>query len=140
MVTNTGLIPKQSTVDFVGIYKLIIDGRSDDTNCHHLVGQGIAFDAKETLSKTSFPLANIKQHQLLYLEYFKAVGGDAFFLIHFKNMHKDLAFITPVTLIRQYWDGEERKSIPYDRFNKDLLIPIDDYLRYTKDERILQAI
>jgi len=69
--TNKGMIAKQSTVDFVGI----ISG-----------GTFIAFDAKETLSKTSFPLKNIHQHQLTCLDYVDELGGIAFFLIHFKTL------------------------------------------------------
>ena len=123
LVTNTGLIPRQSTVDFTGIYKSIINGRVN--------GQGIAFDAKETLNKTSFPLANIKQHQLIFLEYFQDCGGTAFFLIHFKKIHNDKAFVTPLEFIKKYWDdADARKSLPYSEFAQTWLVDIDDYLKY----------
>lgn len=132
LVTNTGLIPRQSTVDFTGIYKLIIDGRANgDYNCSHLVGQGIAFDAKETLNKTSFPLANIKQHQLVFLEYFQDCGGTAFFLIHFKKIYNDKAFVTPLEFVKSYWeDANARKSLPLSKFDQAWLVDIDDYLKY----------
>ena len=50
LYTRKGLIAQQSTVDYTGIIAP--------------KGQGIAFDAKETKNKTSFPLKNIHQHQL----------------------------------------------------------------------------
>lgn len=66
VMTNKGIIPKPSTVDFVGL----LDG-----------GKFIAFDAKETKVKTRFDLKNIKAHQLEYLQFVKDLGGLAFFLI-----------------------------------------------------------
>ncbi len=114
ILTNAGLIPKQSTVDYVGVYK---------------GGHGIAFDAKETLQKTSFPLQNIKQHQLLFLEYWEEVGGNAFFLIHFKNLYPDQAYITPLSLVKKYWyDSTARRSLPISEFDNNWLTHIDTYL------------
>jgi len=111
--TNKGMIAKQSTVDFVGI----ISG-----------GTFIAFDAKETLSKTSFPLKNIHQHQLTYLDYVDELGGIAFFLIHFKKLYKNQAFEVPVPLVKRYWYEEERASIPITEFKKEWLVTTTDYL------------
>ena len=68
IITRKGLIAKQSTVDYTGTLK---------------GGKSIAFDAKETRSKTSFPLANIEDHQLAYLIFQRALEGIAFFMIHF---------------------------------------------------------
>lgn len=123
LITNSGLIPRQSTVDFTGIYKV--------KQATQIVGQGIAFDVKETLSKTSFPLSNIKQHQLTFLEYFQDVGGTAFFFIHFKKIHTDKAFVTPLAFIQKYWyDESSRRSLPYSEFNQSWLTNIDQYLSY----------
>ena len=105
LYTRKGLIAQQSTVDYTGI----LAPR----------GQGIAFDAKETKNKTSFPLANIHQHQLNFLELFEALGGIAFFLIHFKSLYSNRAFKTPLSLVQKYWDGEERKSIPLSDFKEE---------------------
>jgi recombination protein U len=128
LVTNKGLIPRQSTVDFTGIYKKDIVKRVYPYPDEYIdtVGQGIAFDAKETLSKTSFPLANIKQHQLVFLEYFEECGGTAFFLIHFKKLHADQAFVTPLDFIKKCI----RKSLPYGEFAQKWLTDIDNYLKY----------
>lgn len=113
ILTKKGLIATSSTVDFTGL----IQG-----------GKFIAFDAKETQNKTSFPLKNIHQHQLHYLELVEELGGIAFFLIHFKKVHKNKAFITPISLVHQYMFEEERKSIPLDKFKKEWLVDVDNYM------------
>lgn len=117
-ITRQGLVMKQSTVDYTGIIAP--------------TGRGIAFDAKETKSKTSFPLANVKQHQLVFLEYWQAMGGLAFFLVHFKSLH-DMAFMVPFNFVNDYYvrayiDRTGRKSIPYKDFDHEWLVPLDDYL------------
>ena len=60
ILTSRGLVAQESTVDFAGI----VEG-----------GYFLAFDAKETQNKTSFPLKNIKQHQVTYLNYVQKLGG-----------------------------------------------------------------
>jgi recombination protein U len=79
--TKKGLIAQSSTVDYVGI----IEG-----------GKFLAFDAKETSIKTRFPIKNVKRHQVEYLDRVEQLGGIAFFYVHFKKVHKDQAFLTPV--------------------------------------------
>jgi recombination protein U len=114
LYTNKGMIVKQSTVDYVGIIK---------------GGTFVAYDAKETESKTSFPLANMEQHQIEYLRFVKNLGGLAFFLIHFKNLYKDKMFITPLSLVTHYYDNKEgRRSLPIKDFNLNWLTPINTYL------------
>ena len=88
LYTRKGLIAQQSTVDYTGIIAP--------------KGQGIAFDAKETKNKTSFPLKNIHQHQLNFLNLFEELGGIAFFLIHFKSVYENEAFKTPLKLVNKY--------------------------------------
>jgi recombination protein U len=110
--TRKGLIRKMSTVDYIGVCK----------------GKGIAFDAKMCGSKTSIPLQDFQEHQLLFLEYWEAARGRAFFLVHFYNIHPDSAYITPVKLVGNYFKKNERKSIPVDIFTKYPLVPINDYL------------
>lgn len=133
LVTKTGLIPRQSTVDFTGIYSKTYRDPTVRSDFAALVkvGQGIAFDAKETENKTSFPLKNIHQHQLTFLEYFQEVGGTAFFIIQFKKLHPDHAFITPLDFVKKFWyDADSRRSIPYADFDQKQLVEIDDYLKY----------
>lgn len=113
IMTAKGLVPTQSTVDFAGLIK---------------GGRFIAYDAKETQSKTSFPLSNLKQHQVEYLKLVDELGGIAFFLIHFKKVYPDQAFVTPMKLIKYYWYERPRQSIPIADFNKEWLTNVDDYL------------
>ena len=116
LYTTKGMIPQASTVDFAGL----ING-----------GTFIAFDAKETKNKTSFPLQNIHEHQLHYLNMVEKLGGIAFFLIHFTKV-ETCAYRTPLSLINKYWDNTDtgRKSIPKKDFKKSWLVPTDDYLKY----------
>jgi recombination protein U len=117
-MTDVGLVPQQSTVDFIGVYS------------YNGIGRGIAFDAKATKKKTSFPLANIKSHQLLFLDYWESVGGLAFFFIQFEDIHKEQAYIVPLALIHKYWDDTKaRKSIPFKVFDSKWLVDINDYLK-----------
>lgn len=114
LITPRGLIAQTSTVDYTGVIK---------------GGKFLAFDAKETQSRTSFPLANIHQHQLTYLEIVEELNGIAFFLIHFKALYKNRAYVTPISLISSYWDGKKgRKSIPIKVFKDGWLVDIDNYL------------
>jgi len=116
LLTKKGMVVQLSTVDYTGCLK---------------GGLFIAFDAKECASKTSFPLSNIHQHQLEYLKLCNELGGVCFFLIQFTKMHSDEAFKVPATFIAEMWDRGEtggRKSIKYEEFHKEWLVPIDDYL------------
>jgi recombination protein U len=116
ILTNKGVIPKESTVDFAGL----ISG-----------GRFLAFDAKETHSTTSFPMSNIKQHQFTYLDLVEKLGGIAFFLIQFVTLYPNKAFCTPVSLIRKYQETTSRKSIPISDFDIARLVDIDNYLEQT---------
>lgn len=96
------LIPeKKSTVDFIGC----------------LNSRGIAFDAKETSERTSFPLANVKEHQVSFLEKYRDCGGHAFLLVRFVK-HQETFILSSVQLSKWWKDISYggRKSIPYDWF------------------------
>lgn len=119
-ITQQGVIPLKSTVDYRGMVK-----RNNGTI-------GIAFDAKETKSKTSFPLKNIESHQIEYLRYVDMVGGEAYLLIHFTALHEDEAFLVPISFILEYWDAQFEsgpKSIKYKYFDHKHLTKINDYLK-----------
>ena len=93
---------QQSTVDYIGVTQ----------------GTAICFDAKET-SRTSLPLRNIHSHQIDFMSNFEKQGGICFLLVSFVK-HGEVFFL-PFTELKRYWDASrkgERKSIPYDGFNK----------------------
>lgn len=62
---------KKSTVDYIGVVQ----------------GIPVCFDAKEC-NEERFPLSNIHEHQMEFMEKFEAQGGLAFFLISFNNIEK----------------------------------------------------
>lgn len=110
---------KKSTVDFIGIQK----------------GNAIAFDAKSTENKTSFPLSNVEQHQIDFMNNWEEQGGTAFLLIEFK-VHKEIYFL-PMIHLNLWFSSPDRKSIPYTFFNKRWLISQGDgvVLDYLKQFR-----
>jgi len=72
---------ERSTVDYIGIVQ----------------GFPICFDAKETSMKR-FPLKNIHQHQLDFMDDFEKQEGIAFFIIYFSTFDKTL--LVPYTYIK----------------------------------------
>ena len=91
---------KQSTTDYNGVYK----------------GKYLDFEAKATLSKTSFPLSNITKHQIIHLENVMEAGGIAFFIVEFATYH-EVYLIDAKFIVDRYYHSE-RKSIPYSDFKK----------------------
>jgi len=125
-MTAMGMVATLSTIDFYGVFSY--------SNRTKKRGIPIAFDAKECESTTSFPLKNIHQHQIEYLKLWTHCGGVGFFLIHFKEVHPDKAYVTPLSLVEKYWDDVNgRKSIPISDFKDEWLTEIDDYLEYFKN-------
>jgi len=122
-VTRRGLVATLSTVDYTGAIKVKINDQ--------IIGLGIVFDAKETKSKTSFPLSNIHQHQLEFLKLHEEIGSCSFLLIQFTSIHREEAFMVPINFIYKVWENARdggKKSIKYDQFDKNWLVKIDNYL------------
>lgn len=89
-----------STTDYNGIYK----------------GKYVDFEAKETRSKTSFPLANIHEHQLKHLDAIVNHGGIGFIIVRFVTLNK--TFVLMWNDIKEFISGDTRKSIPLSYFEK----------------------
>ncbi len=87
---------KQSTTDYNGVYK----------------GRYLDFEAKNTKSKTSFPLSNIEKHQIEHLKKVLYHGGIAFFIICFE-IHNEV-YLLDAKYVINFWENGDRKSIPYD--------------------------
>lgn len=117
---KTAYPKKKGLVDFIGISH----------------SRSIAFDAKSTTSRTSFPLSNIEQHQIDYLLKHKDQGGISFFIVEFTKYVEH--YYLPIDKANEWWINMKsggRKSIPYDWFvfNCDLIksghgVPLD-YLK-----------
>lgn len=105
-----------STTDYNGIYK----------------GKYIDFEAKETTSKTSFPLSNIHKHQVAHLKRVLEQNGICFLIVRFTTLNK--TFILFCEDFFQYINSNDRKSIPICYFEekgyliKEKLAPRVDYI------------
>ncbi len=114
-VIDKAVFENISTLDYNGIYK----------------GKYIEFDAKECKSKTSFPLSNIKEHQITHIKNVIRHGGIIFLIMFVDN---EFFLLKGETLI-QYIDEDLRKSLPieYIKMNaykiKEAYIPRLDYLK-----------
>lgn len=106
-----------STTDYNGIYK----------------GKYIDFDAKETKSKTSFPLSNIHNHQIKHIESVIRHKGIGFIILRFTTLNETYLLFGEDLL--DFINNNDRKSIPYEYFKerghliKDTLQPQVDYLK-----------
>ena len=89
-----------STTDYNGIYK----------------GKYIDFEAKETKSKTSFPLSNIHQHQIEHLKRITRHGGIGFVIVRFVSLNE--TYILFEKDLVDYIENNDRKSIPYEYFKE----------------------
>lgn len=95
-----GFYEKKSLLDYSGIYK----------------EKYIEFDAKETNSKTSFPLSNIHIHQIEHIKNIIEYGGIAFLIIRFNLIGK--TYILMGKDLINFIDENDRKSIPLTYFNQ----------------------
>lgn len=98
-----------STTDYNGLYK----------------GKYIDFEAKETISKTSFSLSNIHKHQIKHLNNIDKNGGISFIIVRFTTLNKTY-FVLAKDFI-EYVNNATRKSIPIDFFEKKAYILNDTY-------------
>lgn len=96
-----GFKKSKGFVDFFGV-------------CH---GRTLAFEAKNTTSRTSFPLRNIKPHQVEILRKWKDQGAISFFLINFEKRYE--VYLISIEQVLKWWNDSlkgGRKSIPYEWF------------------------
>lgn len=100
---------KQSTTDYNGVYK----------------GKYLDFEAKNTKSKTSFPLSNIEEHQIIHLKRVLEQGGIAFFIIQFQSFNE--VYLLDASFVIDFWEHGERKSIPYEVFKSDGILIEQSY-------------
>ncbi|EON72437.1 Holliday junction resolvase RecU [Lysinibacillus sphaericus] len=82
-------------------------------------GHYIDFDAKETASKSSFPLKNIHTHQMTHMQQVTEQNGVAFIIIRFSAFER--YFMVPYEVLQKAWQAMangERKSIPFSTIEK----------------------
>ena len=106
-----------STTDYNGLYK----------------GRYIDFDAKETESKTSFPIKNVHNHQIKHIKNIIENNGIGFLIIRFNKLNKTYLLLGKDLI--DFINSNERKSIPLSYFEKhaylieEKYIPRVDYLK-----------
>lgn len=109
-----------STTDYNGVYK----------------GRYIDFEAKETKSKTSFPLNNIHTHQIKHLRKIIEMGGIGFIIVRFTSLNE--TYYLNAKFLFSFLENENRKSIPLEYFKKNgcqiknKLRPLVDYLEFVE--------
>lgn len=97
---------QKSTVDYIGVVQ----------------GIPICFDAKECI-EDRFPLSNVHEHQMKFMEQFERQDGIAFLLIYFKNREKYMYLRFQKLL--EFWKRMEqggRKSFTIDEMEPEFEI------------------
>lgn len=97
---------QKSTVDYIGAVQ----------------GVPVCFDAKEC-KEDRFPLHNIHEHQVDFMEHFEKNGGVSFFILYYTQ--RDLMYYMPFDMFKFFWDRAlegGRKSFTLDELNPDFII------------------
>jgi recombination protein U len=114
-VINKAVYERISTLDYNGIYK----------------GKYIEFDAKECKNKNSFPLSNIKEHQIEHIKRIIKHGGIAFIILFMNNEF----YLIDGNYLINYIKNNTKKSISYEEIKNntykinETYIPRIDYLK-----------
>lgn len=81
-----------STTDYNGVYR----------------GYYLDFEAKETQNKTSFPLKNFHEHQIVHLHQCLQQDGICFAIIGFMTLER--YFVTPATFLIKCWNDWQKNG------------------------------
>ncbi len=112
-----GYYEQKSTLDYNGVYH----------------GKYLEFDAKETNSKTSFPITNIHPHQIDHIKNVIRHQGIVFLIIRFNYHNK--TYLLPGNNLIEFLNTNERKSIPLEYFQnncKEIILKYRPRLDYLK--------
>ena len=97
---------QKSTVDYIGVVQ----------------GVPVCFDAKECHTDT-FPLANVHEHQVKFMEDFEAQDGVAFILISFT--HRNEFYYMRFKELASFWNRAKeggRKSFRYEELDSNFFL------------------
>ena len=97
----------RSTVDYIGAVQ----------------GIPVCFDAKECRT-SNFPIQNIHEHQVKFMENFEKQGGISFFLISF-TARNEFYYLRLAKLL-EFWNRAKeggRKSFRYEELESDYFLP-----------------
>lgn len=93
---------QRSTVDYIGAVQ----------------GIPVCFDAKECNTDT-FPLQNIHEHQVAFMEAFEKQDGVAFLIIYYSKRNE--LYYMPFVELKKFWDRAQnggRKSIRFEELDE----------------------
>ena len=118
---------KISTVDYIG----------------NVQGIPVCFDAKEC-SVDTFPLQNIHEHQMEFMEKFEKQEGVAFMILYYS--HKNVFYYMTFRELKKFWQRAAeggRKSFKYHELEpsfqmplkNNYFIPILDFIQRDMDKR-----
>lgn len=99
----------KSTLDYNGLYN----------------GKYVEFEAKSTNNKTSFPLANIHEHQINHIRKVILHKGIVFLIIRIN----DLIYMISGSKFLYYIDNYNRKSIPYSYIEDNSILLKYNYIK-----------
>ncbi len=107
---------QQSTVDYIGVVQ----------------GIPVCFDAKECQTDT-FPLANVHEHQVRFMEDWEKQEGIAFILLYYTTRQE--AYYLPFRDLKFFWDRMQnggRKSFRLEEIDKNYKVNLKNgvYLHY----------
>lgn len=97
---------QKSTVDYIGVVQ----------------GVPVCFDAKECATD-SFPLANIHDHQVEFMQEFEEQNGIAFFLVYFSA--RNVFYYLPFDKLKFFWDRAKnggKKSFRFEELEEENII------------------
>ncbi|MEF9941060.1 MAG: Holliday junction resolvase RecU [Lachnospiraceae bacterium] len=97
---------QRSTVDYIGAVQ----------------GIPVCFDAKECNTDT-FPLQNVHEHQLIFMEQFEQQGGIAFLIIYYSK--KNQLYYMRFHEIKEFWERAKqggRKSIRFEELQEGYIL------------------
>ncbi|MDD7741003.1 MAG: Holliday junction resolvase RecU [Lachnospiraceae bacterium] len=101
---------KKSTVDYIGAVQ----------------GIPVCFDAKECRTD-SFPLANIHEHQIVFMQDFEKQGGISFLLLYFTG--RDTFYYLRFASVIKFWERAKTggpKHFSFDELDKNFLLPCSE--------------
>ncbi|HIS47607.1 MAG TPA: Holliday junction resolvase RecU [Candidatus Scybalocola faecigallinarum] len=102
---------QRSTVDYIGAVQ----------------GIPVCFDAKECHAG-AFPIANVHEHQVVFMEDFERQGGVAFLLIYFARENK--YYYMRFKELVKFWNRSKTghaKSVKFTELDMDYMISVKGY-------------
>lgn len=111
-----------STTDYNGLYK----------------GKYIDFEAKETDSKTSFPLKNIHNHQINHIKNMIENGGIAFIIVRFTELNRTYLLLGKDLI--SFIENNKRQSIPIIFFEQNAYLIEEKYIPRVDYLKIIDSI